>query len=45
NTAGGKGARDGDLVPSQSIDDLVRAGNFGGASCIMDAVVQVEKAS
>jgi thiosulfate reductase/polysulfide reductase chain A len=45
NTAGGKGARDGDLVPSQSIDDVVKAGNFAGASCIMDAVVQIEKVS
>ncbi|MCS7026552.1 MAG: molybdopterin-dependent oxidoreductase [Bryobacteraceae bacterium] len=41
--AGGKGARDGDLIPSQTIDDVVKSGNFGGAACIMDAVVQIEK--
>jgi len=41
--AGLKGVRDGDLVPSQSMDDVVAAGNFGGASCIMDAVVNIEK--
>jgi len=41
--AGGRGVRDGDLVPAQSMDDAVKAGNFGGASCIMDAVVNVEK--
>lgn len=40
--AGGKGARDGDLVPNPSIDDFVAAGNYGGASCIMDAVCSVE---
>ncbi|MFN7935639.1 MAG: molybdopterin-dependent oxidoreductase [Bryobacteraceae bacterium] len=43
--AGGQGVRDGDIVPAQSMDDLVKAGNFGGASCIMDAVVNVEKLS
>ncbi|MBL8179321.1 MAG: molybdopterin-dependent oxidoreductase [Bryobacterales bacterium] len=43
--AGGKGVRDGDLVPAQSMDDAVKAGNFGGASCIMDAVVSLEKLS
>lgn len=40
--AGGKGARDGDLIPNPSIDDFVAAGNYGGASCIMDAVCAVE---
>ncbi|MBS1828128.1 MAG: molybdopterin-dependent oxidoreductase [Acidobacteria bacterium] len=45
SVAGGKGVRDGDIVPAQSMDDLVKAGNFGGASCIMDAVVNVEKLS
>ena len=42
--SGGKGVRDGDLVPESSIDDFVAAGNFGGASCIMDAVCAVEPA-
>lgn len=41
--AGGVGVRDGDIVPAQSMEDIVKAGNFGGASCIMDAVVSVEK--
>jgi hypothetical protein len=41
--AGLKGVRDGDLIPAQSMDDVVKAGNFGGASCIMDAVVNIEK--
>jgi thiosulfate reductase/polysulfide reductase chain A len=40
--AGGKGVRDGDLVPNPSIDDFVAAGNYGGASCIMDVVCSVE---
>ncbi|MBI4903987.1 MAG: molybdopterin-dependent oxidoreductase [Acidobacteria bacterium] len=41
--AGLKGVRDGDLIPSQTADELVEAGNFAGAACIMDAVVTVEK--
>ncbi len=40
--AGGRGVRDGDLVPHASIEDFVAAGNYGGASCIMDAVCSVE---
>lgn len=40
--AGGLGARDGDVIPAQSIDDAVKAGNFAGAACIMDAVVNIE---
>lgn len=40
--AGGKGVRDGDIVPSQSIEECIAAKNFGGSACIMDAVVQVE---
>lgn len=44
SVAGGRGVRDGDLVPSQSIDEVVAASNYGGASCIMDAVVNVAKA-
>jgi anaerobic selenocysteine-containing dehydrogenase len=40
--AGGKGVRDGDLIANPSIDDFVKAGNFGGSSCIMDAVCSIE---
>lgn len=40
--AGGKGVRDGDIVPDASIDDFLAAGNYGGASCIMDAVCALE---
>ena len=40
--AGGAGARDGDLIPDASIDDFVAAGNYAGASCIMDAVCSIE---
>ncbi|MBS1854343.1 MAG: molybdopterin-dependent oxidoreductase [Acidobacteria bacterium] len=40
--AGGQGARDGDIIPDQSADDMVQALNYGGAACIMDAVVQIE---
>jgi thiosulfate reductase / polysulfide reductase chain A len=43
--AGGRGVRDGDLVPDASIDDYVAAGNYGGASCIMDAVCSIEPLS
>ncbi len=42
NTAGGKGARDSDLIPDQTIEEMVAAGNFAGAASIMDAVVNVE---
>ncbi|MGQ9834374.1 MAG: molybdopterin-containing oxidoreductase family protein [Thermoanaerobaculaceae bacterium] len=38
-----KGARDGDLVPSQTMDDILERRDVGGSSCIMDAVVRVEK--
>jgi thiosulfate reductase / polysulfide reductase chain A len=41
SVAGGKGARDGDIVPDASIDDFVAAGNYAGASCIMDAVCNI----
>jgi thiosulfate reductase/polysulfide reductase chain A len=44
SVAGGKGVRDGDLVPAQSVDEVVAASNFGGAACIMEAVVNVAKA-
>jgi len=40
--AGGQGVRDGDLIPSRAIEEFVAAGNFGGAACIMDAVVNIE---
>lgn len=40
--AGGKGVRDGDLIANPSIDDFVKAGNFAGSSCIMDAVCSIE---
>ncbi len=43
--AGGKGARDGDLIPSQSVEQMIEAGNFAGAACIMDAVVTLEPLS
>ena len=38
----GRGVRDGDVVPASSAEEMLRLGNFGGASCIMDAVVKVE---
>lgn len=40
--AGGKGARDGDVIPDQNADEMVKAGNYAGAACIMDAVVNIE---
>jgi thiosulfate reductase/polysulfide reductase chain A len=43
SVAGFKGVRDGDLIPAQSMDELVAAGNFGGSACIMDAVVTIER--
>lgn len=43
SVAGGKGVRDGDLIAAQSADDLVKSGNFAGAACIMEAVVNVVK--
>jgi thiosulfate reductase/polysulfide reductase chain A len=44
SVAGGKGVRDGDLIPDASIDDFVAANNYGGAACIMDAVCAIEAA-
>jgi thiosulfate reductase / polysulfide reductase chain A len=41
-TSGGKGVRDGDIVPDQTVDDLIKSVNYGGAACIMDAVVRIE---
>jgi thiosulfate reductase / polysulfide reductase chain A len=40
--AGRKGVRDGDLIPEYSAEEMVRHSNFGGSSCIMDAVVNIE---
>jgi len=40
--AGLKGVRDGDLVPDAAIEDFVDSGNFGGSSCIMDAVCAID---
>ncbi|MCC6539818.1 MAG: molybdopterin-dependent oxidoreductase [Bryobacterales bacterium] len=40
--AGRKGVRDGDIIPNASIDDFLKAGNYGGASCIMDAVCRID---
>lgn len=37
----GKGVRDGDVIPEGKIDDFVATKNFGAASCIMDAVVNI----
>jgi hypothetical protein len=42
--AAGKGVRDGDVIPSRTVEEFVAAGNFGGAACIMDAVVNIETA-
>lgn len=39
--AGGKGVRDGDIIPYAKVDDFVTTKNYGGASCIMDAVVNI----
>jgi thiosulfate reductase/polysulfide reductase chain A len=41
--AGGKGVRDGDLVPSATLEEMLTNVNFMGSSCIMDAVVTIEK--
>jgi thiosulfate reductase/polysulfide reductase chain A len=40
----GKGVRDGDLVPSQTMDEILARRDVGGAACIMDVVVAVERA-
>jgi thiosulfate reductase/polysulfide reductase chain A len=42
-TAGGLGARDGDVIPDQTIDEMVQSGDFAGAAGIMDAVVRIER--
>jgi thiosulfate reductase/polysulfide reductase chain A len=44
NTCGGKGVRDGDLIPDLSIDEVVAAVNYAGSAAIMDAVVNIEAA-
>lgn len=40
----GKGARDGDLVPAQTMDEILARRDVGGSACIMDVVVSVLKA-
>jgi thiosulfate reductase / polysulfide reductase chain A len=42
NVAGRKGVRDGDLIPEYSAEEMVKHENYGGSSCIMDAVVNIE---
>jgi len=39
----GKGARDGDLIPGQTMEEILARRDVGGSGCIMDAVVRVEK--
>ncbi|MGC8915642.1 MAG: molybdopterin-containing oxidoreductase family protein [Thermoanaerobaculum sp.] len=39
----GKGARDGDLIPSQTMEEILARRDVGGCAVIMDAVVRVEK--
>lgn len=41
--ASGKGARDGDVIPDWSIEEMIRARDFFGAGAIMDAVVNIER--
>ncbi|HET8549141.1 MAG TPA: molybdopterin-dependent oxidoreductase [Bryobacteraceae bacterium] len=40
--SGGRGVRDGDIVPQSSTDEMLKLNNWAGSSCIMDAVVAVE---
>lgn len=40
---GGKGVRDGDLIPESSVDEMIRLRNWGGSSCIMDAVCAIDR--
>lgn len=40
----GKGVRDGDLVPSQTMDEILARRDVGGSACIMDVVVTVSRA-
>jgi len=40
----GKGANDANLIPGQSIDDVIARRDVGGSGCVMDAVVSVTKA-
>lgn len=40
--ASGLGARDGDVIPDQSADDMVKQGDFGASAGIMAAVDAVE---
>ncbi|MBK9167372.1 MAG: molybdopterin-dependent oxidoreductase [Bryobacterales bacterium] len=43
--ASARGARDSDLIPGLSIDEVAVPENFGGSGCVMDAVVNVEPAA
>jgi len=40
--AGGKGTRDGDVIPDWSVEEMIQAGDWFGAGAIMDAVVNLE---
>jgi thiosulfate reductase/polysulfide reductase chain A len=40
--AGGKGARDGDVIPDWSVEEMIQAGDWFGSGAIMDAVVNIE---
>jgi thiosulfate reductase/polysulfide reductase chain A len=40
--ASGRGARDNDLIATQTPETMLAAGNFAGAGAIMDAVVRIE---
>lgn len=41
-TASGKGARDNDLIATQTPEEMLATGNFAGSGAIMDAVVTIE---
>jgi len=41
--AWGRGERDSDLIPDQTVEEMVAAGNFAGAAGIMEAVIAIER--
>ncbi|MCL4795330.1 MAG: molybdopterin-dependent oxidoreductase [Bryobacteraceae bacterium] len=41
--AANKGARDGDVIPDLTPEEMLELMDFGGSGAIMDAVVQIEK--